>query len=223
MIPPRLKNRDGFALVLVLTFVLLILAVVLAFFSNSILQRQISTSSADQGKVDLFAQGALDTTIGDLKQEIVAGSTTNSTSPPLASAACPIPAGVYWPNTPANMVPQRVGTADNIPNLVKTSQALPFYQGTAYSVNGPSRASSLNTQTSSSYPISPVRWNVPLLLPMPSGHNNSDLTPISGANRFHPAPAGSMSTGAGIIPRQPAPIRSGATPTASTTKAVCSI
>jgi len=171
MIPSKSKNSGGFALVLVLAFVLLVLTVALAFFSNSVLQRQISTSSANQGKVDLFAQGALDTTIGDLKQEIIAGSTT----PPIAP-------GVYWPLTTANMVPTRVGTVDGLPNLVKTSAS-----GQSFYTGGPTgRASLLGTSASSSHPISAARWNTPILLPMPAGHSNTDLTPLSGAGGFTP-------------------------------------
>ncbi len=163
MIPSRSKKNGGFALVLVLAFVILVLTVALAFFSNSILQRQISTSSANEGKVDLFAQGALETTIGDLKQEVFAGSTmpTGTT-------------GIYWPIASSNMVPTRVGTLDSLPNLVKTSASgQPFYTG------GPAgRASSLVTSASSSHPISSARWNTPILLPMPAGHAATDLTPI---------------------------------------------
>ncbi len=169
MIPYRSKNDGGFALVLVLAFILLVLTVALAFFSNSVLQRQISTSSANQGKVDLFAQGALDTTIGDLKQEIIAGSS--------------IPAGttgIYWPLTPANMMPTRVGTIDALPNLVKTSVS-----GQSFYTGGPTgRASLLSTGTSSTHPISTARWNAPALLPMPTGHSSTDFTPITGTTGF---------------------------------------
>jgi len=78
MLHSNFRHRNGFALVLVLSFIVLLVVVALAFFSYSILQRQISNSSANLGKVDLFAQGALDTTVGDLRQEIVAGSTSTA-------------------------------------------------------------------------------------------------------------------------------------------------
>lgn len=70
----RDRRRQAVALVIVLAFVVLLTGLVVAFFSNSLLYRQISNSSANEAKVDLFAQGAVDTIVGDLKQEIAAGS-----------------------------------------------------------------------------------------------------------------------------------------------------
>ena len=75
MLSRQHKDSKGFALVLVLSFVVLLVVVVLAFFSNAILQRQISSSSSNSSKAELFAQGALNTTVGDLQQEIADGST----------------------------------------------------------------------------------------------------------------------------------------------------
>jgi len=68
---PR-DNHRGFALVIVLAFVVLLIGVMLAFFSNSIGQRQVSSASANQAEVKLLADGAVDTVIGDLKAEIAA-------------------------------------------------------------------------------------------------------------------------------------------------------
>jgi uncharacterized membrane protein len=74
------RRRSGTALVIVLALLVLMLGVVLAFFSQSMLQRQVSQSSASQTSVDLFARGAVNTTIGDLIQEITAGSTAWTTN-----------------------------------------------------------------------------------------------------------------------------------------------
>ena len=174
MPPSKFKHRDGFALVLVLAFVLLLVTVTLAFLSSSIFQRQIASSSANQSKVDLFAQGALGTTVGDLREEIVAGSTTTTI------AAGAISTTVYWPNAVAAMVPQRLAAINALlPNLVKESiTGQPFYQGASYTTTGPSRAANLPTDASTAMrPVSSTRWNAPLLLPKQTPGQNSNFTP----------------------------------------------
>ena len=93
-------NRRGAALVIVLAFVVLLTGLVIAFFSRSILDRQISNSSVNRAKVNAFADGATAAIIGELKQEIV-----------LTSSATPVAAGtIYTPLTPAAMLPQVSGT-----------------------------------------------------------------------------------------------------------------
>ena len=59
------------ALVIVLAFVVLLTGLIIAFFSRSILDRQISNSSMGRAKVSAFADGATNSIIGELKQEIV--------------------------------------------------------------------------------------------------------------------------------------------------------
>ena len=76
---PRLaacRSRAGSSLLIVLAFVVLLTALILAFFSRSILEEQVSNSSANQVKVDNFALGAVSSTLSDLKAEIEAGSGT---------------------------------------------------------------------------------------------------------------------------------------------------
>ena len=69
-------NRRAVALVIVLAFIVLVTGLVLAFFSRAMLDRQISNSSASQVKCTIFAQGAMDQIVGDLKQEIVDSSSS---------------------------------------------------------------------------------------------------------------------------------------------------
>jgi len=68
------RGRAGSALLIVLAFVVLLAALILAFFSRSVLEQQVSIGSANQVKVDNFATGAVATILSDLKQEIEAGS-----------------------------------------------------------------------------------------------------------------------------------------------------
>lgn len=183
----RTNNCNGFALVLVLAFVVLLTGIALAFLSNSLLQRQVSNSSANIAAAGLLADGAVDTTIGDLKKEIEDGSTkvsvvtggvTSDVYAPKSSTG-----GAYANNVGAftTMLPctqgfSRPGTpgaTNGLENLVKVSTNAPFYQGGAYAGAGPTRAANSPT-TSGSRPIALARWNKPLFL---AATSTSDLTP----------------------------------------------
>jgi len=69
-----LKRQSGIALVVVLAFVVLLTTLVIAYFSRSMTDRQISNSSFNQFKADDLAKSALNIITGDLKQEIAIGS-----------------------------------------------------------------------------------------------------------------------------------------------------
>ena len=192
--PPLACARQGVALVLVLAFVVLLSGLVLAFFSRAISDRQISNGSANQTKADLFAQGAVATVVGDLKQEMLAGST------PFAFAS-PTPSGVtlYTLNTASAAVPYRVGTTTTLPNLVKrsaynytSSAPYPFYANTASASPAPSpyntssypasaRAIGVPSTTPSANgrSVSTARWNAHYLLPKKTLTSDTDATPIT--------------------------------------------
>lgn len=158
--------RRGFALVVILAFVVLLTVLVLAYFSYSALQRQISSASSNQATVDIFAQGAINTIVSDFKQEIFDGSAnftygTNSVS---------------LPKAPANAAPFPVGTSPNLPNLLKRSAG-----GLAFSPTGAVRASSASTTNASQNgrSISAARWNAALLLPKADTNSAINLTPAN--------------------------------------------
>ena len=160
------KRRRGFALVVILAFVVLLTVLVLAYFSYSALQRQISSASSNQATTGIFAQGVINTIVSDFKQEIYTGSSnstygTNTVSIPLA---------------PVNAAPVPVGTSSNLPNLIKRSAS-----GLAFSPGGASRASAISTTNASQNgrSISPARWNAPLLLPKADTNSATDLTPAN--------------------------------------------
>ncbi|EDY20614.1 hypothetical protein CfE428DRAFT_1811 [Chthoniobacter flavus Ellin428] len=185
---PSVRHHSGIALVIVLAFLVLLLGLVVAFLSRAVTERQVSNSSASQTKVDLFAQGAVETLIGDLKQEIAAGSK--------APAATPSPApntDLYFPKTNATVVPYRVGlpaTDQALPNLVKrSSYQQPFYAGADYDTgNYPAsnRAANVSTTTLSQNfrSWSTARWNKALLLPKQDPTSDTDFTPATGANGY---------------------------------------
>jgi len=174
------RGRRGVALVIVLAFVVLLTGLIIAFFSRSILDRQISNSSVSRGKVNTFADGATDAIIGELKQEIA-----------LNSSATAISSGtIYSPLTPAAMLPQLSGTSGITgpiaPNLLKLSGAGQlFYSGSNSSgtpVTLPASGASNVIAVSSTVPslngryFTPAYWNEHYLLPLPA--NPSDATPV---------------------------------------------
>jgi len=163
--------RRGVALIICLAFVVLLTVMVLAYFSFVTLQRQISQASFNQTAVEIFAQGAVNTITGDLRQEIVGGSTNLSTNTATYQ--------LYYPLSPRNMVPALAGSSgtNGLENLVKRSSATnAFYPG------GSTRASTLSTTTPSQNGryLSPARWNAPLLLPKSNSNSATDFTPTGG-------------------------------------------
>ncbi len=172
------RSARASSLVIILAFVVLLTVLVLAYFSYSSLQRQISQASVNQAAAEIFAKGAVNTIIGDLRQEIVAGSTNISTN-----TAHP----VYYPTTAVTMVPAPAGFTTNagLENLVKVSRAgNAFYSGTNYdtATHPPAnRASTLSTTNASQNGryFSLDRWNTHLLLAKANTNSPTDLTPTN--------------------------------------------
>jgi Tfp pilus assembly protein PilX len=114
----RRRRRHGVTLILVLSFVLLLTAVVLVFLSRAMNARLLSSGSLKQSSSDQFALSALDVVTGNLKQEI-ASSTLSSSGTYNAVYT------VYRPLSSTNAVPIRfgnpAGSPDPTPNLVRIS------------------------------------------------------------------------------------------------------
>jgi hypothetical protein len=178
----RPAARRGSALLLVVASLLLLTTLVVAFLSRVTFERQLASASSGLGKTDLAAQGAVTMIIGDLQNEIIAGS--NSGTPTLAS-------GYLYPSAPSTVVPclnvpgytssSIVGTG--LEDLVKVSKnGTAFYSGTGYSSSGPSRAAPVNTLANPSINnryITTARWNKPLFLPKATPTSSTDFTPVS--------------------------------------------
>src|SRR5207245_6186333 len=98
----RAVPNSGAALIIVLAFVVLLTGLTFAYFSRSTTDRQLSRASYNDAAADLLARSALDIVVGDLRQEIVNGST----SPAPIVGGIPI----YQPTATPNMVPVRSGT-----------------------------------------------------------------------------------------------------------------
>src|SRR2546428_14038535 len=85
------RRERAAALIIVLAFVVLVTALAVAYFSRATSDRPAAHSSFNQAKADQLAQSATDNIIGDLRQEIVNGSTLSN--------------GIYTPNPSVNMLP----------------------------------------------------------------------------------------------------------------------
>ena len=169
------RREQAAALVIVLALAVLLAGLAVAYLARTTTDRAVARGSFNQSKADQLAESAADTVIGDVRQEIVNGS--NATT--VGSST------IYTPKTAANMLPQRSGTSDSMPNLNRRS----VFPDSMLSPGLASRASAVN-----SGPVDPAnpkrgeitlpRWNKHYLIPRPVGANPTDTTPISGAGGF---------------------------------------
>jgi hypothetical protein len=139
----RKIEREGAALIIVLTFVVLLTGLVVAYFSRTTVDRQLANSSFASTAADVLARSALDVVVGDLRQEIANGG-----MPPAA----------------ANIVPQRSGNTATVPNLIRRSVRADALAAPAV----PSRASAVNSASDPSLnnrTVSAARWNKHYLIP----------------------------------------------------------
>ena len=177
----------GFALVIVLAFVVLLTGIVVALFSRAACNRQLSDSSANQIRSELLIQGVVAQILGDLKQEIAAGSIITGTTVSGTTY------NTFYPATAWSAVPCRTGAVAP-PNVVKWSAAGAKFFDDTLAVNGtsaypnaatypPSQRAAQPTISSTSSSlngrfVSLARWNKPLLLPK-NDPASTDATPAT--------------------------------------------
>jgi hypothetical protein len=173
---PIFYRERAAALIIVLAFVVLLTGIVLAYFSRATSDRPVAHASFNQAKADLLAQSAMDNIIGDLRQEIVNGSA--SPAPTFGSST------LYTPTTNANIVPQRSGTSNSIPNLIRRSvQPDPISPpGLGSRASGVTSAP-LDPANPKRGDVTLARWNKHYLIPRPVGASPDDTTP-SGESGF---------------------------------------
>src|SRR5256714_11164683 len=154
------------ALIIVLAFVVLLTGLAIAYFSRTTSDRPVAHSSFNQAEVDQLAASAMENIIGDLRQEIVNGST-----PTTANGAT-----IYLPTSAANMIPQRSGNAAGAPNLIRRSAS----PDNMVAPGLPSRASAVNSTTDPSAngrSVTSTRWNSHYLIPK-KNTGTADSIPI---------------------------------------------
>lgn len=151
------SRHDAVVLLIVLAFIVLLTALVLAYFSRTTATRSVSKSSANATAADVLARSALDIVVGDVQQEI-------ANRPAVSSA---------------NVAPQRSptpapGTTPAIPNLIRRSVRADAISAPAIS----SRASAVNSTSDPSQngrSISLARWNSHYFVPKAkTGDDSSD-------------------------------------------------
>ncbi|MFV0417006.1 MAG: hypothetical protein ACK5NG_11660, partial [Chthoniobacterales bacterium] len=179
------KNKAS-ALVIVLAFVVLVSIVMLSYLADTQLWLRKSTSSSTIVQTDLLANTAVAAVIGDIRQEMLAGSDGSS---------LPAAGKVMSVSQPQAMTPERIlansisETDTNFFNLIKQSiREKEFYPGTnnpptftakgsAAGASGRKRASAVNSADAdlNGRSISPTRWNKPLLLKGSGFTSNAQL------------------------------------------------
>jgi hypothetical protein len=158
------RREQAAALILVLAFVVLVTGLVIAYLSRATSDRPVAHASFNQTKADQLAASAADNIIGDLRQEVVNGSSPS-----------PTPTPPYVPMNSANLLPMynptpTPGTTPAIPNLIRRSVRSESAKWPDPNL-GPalgSRASAVNSFTDASAngrSISLARWNSHYLIP----------------------------------------------------------
>jgi hypothetical protein len=178
-IPVSSRERAA-ALLIVLAFVVLLTGLSVAYLSRTTGDRQVAHGSFNQSSVDQLAQSAMDTIIGDLRQEIAdpAGSTTSTVS------VNGLDVTIYTPTSAAYMVPQRNVNLTGVYNLIRRSDRADPLVAPAR----PSRASAVNSMTDVSANgryVTSTRWNGHYLIPK-GNVNTSDPSPTPTFNAVTP-------------------------------------
>ncbi len=190
---PPFPAKRGAALLIVLFFVVLLCGLLIAFLSRAMTARIVANSSAGDAKAGILAQGAGDIIIGDLKQEIIDGSTASNVAtgytvytPKGASAT----SGGQSTMTPAivGFTPAYTSglETDGLANLLKVSKySLPFYSSATnanYAATGANRASNVNSYSNPSLNgrvITPARWNSHYLIARATTGTSLTSTPVT--------------------------------------------
>lgn len=171
------RRRRGVALVLVLVFIVLATITVMAFFSRALLSRQIALTSAGQVRADQLANATLAVIVGDLREEIAAGSEVFGPADNPVFLPRPDPGGTGVPRY-SSMQPLRVGVpsipsplpADFPLNYIRRSTrpadlpSVPAVYGTL-GLRAASAVDSSTSQAPGTGPVQRARWNRHFLLP----------------------------------------------------------
>ncbi len=172
MIPPFISNRRGAALLIVLAFLVILSAIVVAYLSRTTADRELAHDTFSETRADTVARSALDIVVGDLKQELSDGSTASTVNGYT----------VYTPTTPANMRPMQSGTASPTPTPAANMIRRSIRSDPIASPGVGCRASAVNSTTDVSLnnrSVTPARWNRHYLIPRLNSGTAVDSTPIA--------------------------------------------
>jgi hypothetical protein len=187
LVKAPLSRQRGAALIIVLALVVLLTGLSVAYLSRTTSDRQVAHSSFNQSSADQLAQSAMDSIIGDLRQEIVNGSaspaptfsangSTFNLYVPCVNVGCttptPSPGSTACPNSTPTILPilpifyptPTPGTIPAIPNLIRRSVRSDVIPCPARA----SRASAVNSTVDASAngrSVSLARWNSHYMIP----------------------------------------------------------
>jgi Tfp pilus assembly protein PilX len=175
-LPKAVHSRErGAVLIIVLAFVVLLTGVAIAYLSRATSDRQVAHSSFNQSNVDQLAQSAMDNIIGDLRQEIVNGSTATIVN----GVTIYTPTATANTTAAANMIPQRSGNAAGVPNLIRRSvRSDPILSppGLGSRASGVNSTNLADASANGRY-ITSTRWNSHYLVPK-GDTGTDDSSPI---------------------------------------------
>jgi len=194
--PQSHRGDSAAALLITLACITILSGLVIAYLAHSLVEMQISTASAGQTSAVLFARGSVDAVIGELQQEITAGSIAYAPS----GSDLRDPATLFLPVTNTTMVPSRMDLNAPLNVLKRSAYNVPFYtNGAPYNTSWPPPNWAANFSTTdpgtTGRAISLARWNEPLLMPTASS-TSTNLTPT---NSFIPPDWIYMSRTAGPV------------------------
>jgi hypothetical protein len=178
------SSKRAAALIVVLAFVVLLTGLAVAYLSRATTDRQLAHTSFHDTDADLLARSALDSVVGDFRQEIVNGSTKTPVTLP-SGISIYVPKATAGSGAAANMIPQRNNVAATIPNLIRRSlrSETPFWPDTTVGPAVGSRASAVNSHTDVSAngrSISLAKWNSHYLITRQNPADTTyDSTPIN--------------------------------------------
>ena len=179
----RSCDRLGAALIVILACVVILTGLILAYLSHSLMEGQISASSASQARADLLARGAVDSVLGAFRQEIAAGSAIYAPG----GSDVRDPNCLFVPSTNPAAVPYRNDPTAPANVVKRSAYTNAFFAGGAYdtadwpAADDAAPVSSTN-RSYNGHSISLARWNAALLAPK-AVPGSTNTAPVAA---FHP-------------------------------------
>ncbi|GAT32875.1 hypothetical protein TSACC_21277 [Terrimicrobium sacchariphilum] len=165
--PSRLRQR-GIALVVVLSMVVVVALILIAFVTAMRLERTASTSYSQSINADEIARGALSLITADLINEMSADAPPSLVLPSQPPSTTNKP--LFTNVTASNIEPRRVGTNASMPNLVRVSTTTSAYTNGAAKGLTASSISSTTKSADGRY-VARARWEAPYLGSYPTDND----------------------------------------------------
>lgn len=168
----------GAALLVVLVLITMICLLPLAFFLQSSMQRRLANSSSAIAVGSSLAEGAIESILSDLENEITFGSVASYNVVTNVVSGMVYTNPIYYPLATTNAIPVLAGSTgtNGLENLIKRSASgVASYSG----ASNRAIASSSTSASGNGFSIPIARWNKHLLVTRASPNSSSDVTPIN--------------------------------------------